>query len=264
MTVGLRWRRWRVDGLGGLPLKSAVHPGQREPADRRGSRCHPPSTDVGATVAPTSIPSPTPTGTPPSVSYAYPLEASSNGLERFASYLGVNGVYTCGQTFNESEKSYGYEPAVPACLKETGYELEDWSSGDTASVRPYQWWAALSGCTSGFAHGHRDAESGGMKRLVTSGNGASDDANLGWIEGPGIACDVESTDECDILVVGAGFAGLLLWSKLSQAGSNCPIRKALLIHRDGGRGEWKYTPTADATSIPRATPLGYSLCLCRG
>ena len=26
------------------------------------------------------------------------------------------------------------------------------------------------------------------------------------------------TDECDILVVGAGFAGLLLWYKLSQAG----------------------------------------------
>ena len=28
------------------------------------------------------------------------------------------------------------------------------------------------------------------------------------------------TDECDVLVVGAGFAGLLLWHKLSQAGFN--------------------------------------------
>ena len=26
------------------------------------------------------------------------------------------------------------------------------------------------------------------------------------------------TDECDVLVIGAGFAGLLLWYKLSQAG----------------------------------------------
>ena len=30
------------------------------------------------------------------------------------------------------------------------------------------------------------------------------------------------TDECEILVVGAGFAGLLLWHKLQAAGFTCP------------------------------------------
>jgi len=79
----------------------------------------------------------------------------------FASSMDGNAVYTYGpgnngNTYLEARRGYSYSPATPAYLKETGYEAEGWIPGDPASVRKYEYWALLSGCTAGGFYGHRD------------------------------------------------------------------------------------------------------------
>jgi len=79
----------------------------------------------------------------------------------FASSMDVNAVYTYGPgnnglTYTEARRGYSRSPSVPAYLKETGYEAEAWIPGDPASIRKYEYWAILSGCTSGGFYGHRD------------------------------------------------------------------------------------------------------------
>ena len=62
------------------------------------------------------------------------------------------------------------------------------------------------------------------------------------------------TDECEILVIGAGFAGLLLWYRLKQAGFNdvrfCE-KEAML----GAPGIGIGTQVLLVTSSPTATSL---------
>jgi hypothetical protein len=79
----------------------------------------------------------------------------------FASAMDLNAVYTYGPgnngvTYAEARRGYSHSPAIPAYLKETGYEAEGWIPGDPASVRKYEYWAMLSGCTAGGFYGHRD------------------------------------------------------------------------------------------------------------
>jgi uncharacterized protein DUF4038/collagenase-like protein with putative collagen-binding domain len=80
----------------------------------------------------------------------------------FASSMDVNAVYTTGvtehlgATYEEARMAFAHSPAVPAYLKETGYENEGWVPGDAASVRKYQYWAILGGCTAGAFFGNRD------------------------------------------------------------------------------------------------------------
>ena len=86
----------------------------------------------------------------------------STDVRAFASDMDVNAVYTYGisehdgLTYGESHAAYSYSPARPAYLKETGYEEEIHVPGDAASVRKYEYWAALSGATAGAFFGHRD------------------------------------------------------------------------------------------------------------
>jgi hypothetical protein len=47
-------------------------------------------------------------------------------------------------------------PALPAFLKETSYEHSPFSPGDPASVRKAQWWAVLSGGTTGLLYGNEE------------------------------------------------------------------------------------------------------------
>jgi hypothetical protein len=80
----------------------------------------------------------------------------------FASEMDVNAVYTSGTkarpgiTYDEARVAYQYSPPHPAYLKETGYEDERWVPGDAASVRKYEYWAILGGCTEGGFFGNRD------------------------------------------------------------------------------------------------------------
>jgi hypothetical protein len=80
----------------------------------------------------------------------------------FASEMDLNGVYTSGSkghpgiTYEEAGIAYQYSPPHPAYLKETGYEDEHWVPGDAASVRKYEYWAILGGCTEGAFFGNRD------------------------------------------------------------------------------------------------------------
>src|SRR5262249_48572627 len=78
--------------------------------------------------------------------------------QRFAPFMNVNAVYVYekGHTYGESRLGYLHSPTLPAYLKETGYEGENFIPGDTPSVRKYWWWAILSGCTTGGLYGHRD------------------------------------------------------------------------------------------------------------
>lgn len=80
----------------------------------------------------------------------------------FASEMDLNAVYTSGTkarpgiTYDEARVAYEYSPHHPAYLKETGYEDERWVPGDAASVRKYEYWAILEGCTEGGFFGNRD------------------------------------------------------------------------------------------------------------
>ena len=79
----------------------------------------------------------------------------------FAADLGLNAVYTYGPgkngaTYTEARAAFDRSPAIPAYLKETGYEAERWIAGDPASIRKYEYWAILSGATAGGFYGHRD------------------------------------------------------------------------------------------------------------
>src|SRR5262249_27227351 len=79
----------------------------------------------------------------------------------FASSMDVNAVYTYGTggnglTYSEARIGYSHSPAIPAYLKETGYEAEGWIPGDPTSVRKYEYWAVLGGSTAGGFYGHRD------------------------------------------------------------------------------------------------------------
>ena len=75
------------------------------------------------------------------------------------------------------------------------------------------------------------------------------------------------TDECEILVIGAGFAGLLLWYRLKQAGFN-DVRFCEKGGDVGGTWYWNRYPVLLVTSSPTATSLGgngifpnYEVCL---
>lgn len=80
----------------------------------------------------------------------------------FESVMDLNAVYTygtqahSGATYEQTLIAYNYSPVHPAYLKETGYENEGWAQGDPASVRKYEYWAILGGCTAGGFFGNRD------------------------------------------------------------------------------------------------------------
>lgn len=82
--------------------------------------------------------------------------------ELFAPYMDLNAVYTYGMfgetgaTYNDAAAGYAHSPAMPAYLKETGYENERIIAGDPASVRMYHYYAALGGATEGAFFGTRD------------------------------------------------------------------------------------------------------------
>ncbi len=86
----------------------------------------------------------------------------STDEELFAPYMDLNGVYTYGMlghtgaTYDEAKAGYAHSPAMPAYLKETGYENERIIAGDPASVRMYHYYAALGGATAGAFFGTRD------------------------------------------------------------------------------------------------------------
>jgi hypothetical protein len=80
----------------------------------------------------------------------------STDATAFAAAMGLNGVYAYGSTYPEARAAYTHTLPIPVYLKETGYEAEGWSPGDPASVRKYEWWAVLSGATTGLIFGHRD------------------------------------------------------------------------------------------------------------
>lgn len=80
----------------------------------------------------------------------------------FAPFMSVNGIYAYGDkigynaTYYQARRAYLRTPAVPAFLKETGYEAEHMIPGDPASVLKYEWWCLLSGATAGVVYGHGD------------------------------------------------------------------------------------------------------------
>jgi len=86
----------------------------------------------------------------------------STDVRAFASDMDLNAVYTSGvqarpgTTYEQARIAYEYSPPHPAYLKETGYEDEGWVPGDAASVRKYEYWAILGGCTEGGFFGNRD------------------------------------------------------------------------------------------------------------
>jgi Protein of unknown function (DUF4038)/Putative collagen-binding domain of a collagenase len=88
--------------------------------------------------------------------------AVSTDEQAFASDMDLNAVYTSGvkerpgTTYEQARIAYKYSPPHPAYLKETGYEDEGWVPGDAASVRKYEYWAILGGCTAGGFFGNRD------------------------------------------------------------------------------------------------------------
>ena len=89
-------------------------------------------------------------------------DSISTDEQAFAASLDLNGVYTYGKagraraTYIEARTGYTHVPPLPAYLKETGYENEEWSAGDPASVRKYEYQAILGGCTAGAFFGNRD------------------------------------------------------------------------------------------------------------
>jgi hypothetical protein len=88
--------------------------------------------------------------------------AISTDEPAFASSMDLSAVYTYGKagksgaTYIEARKAFTLSPPLPAYLKETGYESENWAEGDPASVRKYAYRAIFGGCTAGAFFGHRD------------------------------------------------------------------------------------------------------------
>jgi hypothetical protein len=86
----------------------------------------------------------------------------STDVRAFAADMDLNAVYTSGvkerpgTTYEQARMAYEYSPPHPAYLKETGYEDEGWVPGGAASVRKYEYWAILGGCTAGGFFGNRD------------------------------------------------------------------------------------------------------------
>ena len=82
----------------------------------------------------------------------------------FEPLMDVNAVYTYGvlghdgATYEEANAAYAQFPHRPAYLKETGYEDEGRlpGQGKPASVRMYEYYAILGGCTAGGFFGNRD------------------------------------------------------------------------------------------------------------
>jgi hypothetical protein len=83
--------------------------------------------------------------------------ATSTVWTAFVPNLAINGVYweDGGGIQTGSRDAYARKPVLPVFLFESGYEAEQWTPGDPASIRGYEWWAQLSGI-AGVFYGHRD------------------------------------------------------------------------------------------------------------
>jgi hypothetical protein len=102
----------------------------------------------------------------------------------FRTYMDLESVYAYennGDIVATSRAGFSYVPsaasgdgralpALPAYMKETGYEGESNPSGTAAAVRKYGWTAILNGCTAGYWYGHRDVWD---FAFATSGYGGS-------------------------------------------------------------------------------------------
>ena len=74
----------------------------------------------------------------------------------FAPTVTLNSAYVYEKQYTVAADAFRHSPTLPAFLIETGYEQEGWVPGDRASVRKYEYWAALGGATAGVFYGHRD------------------------------------------------------------------------------------------------------------
>jgi hypothetical protein len=147
----------------------------------------------------------------------------STASKRFAPFMGANAVYAYGDTFKTAQRAYQHEGPIPAYLKETGYELEEWTPGDPASIRKYQWWAVLSGATSGLAYGHRDVW-----------NFSSEDWNNGYPFGHApwqSALDSVGAEDMSRM---ASFVGSISWPKLVPSGLG--TMKRIVTSKNGSAG----------------------------
>jgi Protein of unknown function (DUF4038)/Putative collagen-binding domain of a collagenase len=136
----------------------------------------------------------------------------------FQTYMDLQSVYAYDPGIASSSRAgYAYAPAsasgdgrslpaLPAFMKETGYEGEANPAGDPASIRKFGWTAILSGTTSGYWYGHRDV----------------------WKFDSNWAASLDSNGAHDVTRLATLWAGLAWW-QLVPSGTSFPFAGRVLV-----------------------------------
>lgn len=140
----------------------------------------------------------------------------------FQTYMDLQSVYAYDPNIGPSSRAgYAYVPssaagdgralpALPAFMKETGYEGEANPAGDPASIRKYGWTAVLNGTTTGYWYGQRDV----------------------WKFDSDWRSSVNSTGAHDVTRFATLWPGLAWW-QLVPSGASAPFAGRVLIPGGG-------------------------------